>query len=90
MLYKNFCQSCCMPIDDTALQGTEKDGSPSREYCKYCYEHGKFINADISLDEMKVLVRSKMEEQKIPENIINMAVASLPTLKRWRQTVLIM
>ena len=37
-----FCQSCGMPIDDPALRGTERGGTPSEHYCKYCYQEGAF------------------------------------------------
>ena len=29
-----FCQSCGMPIDDPALRGTERGGTPSEHYCQ--------------------------------------------------------
>ena len=80
---KNFCQSCSMPLDSPELLGTEKDGSKSQEYCKYCYQKGAFINPGMTLDEMRVLVKSQMEKMKIDTSIINMAVTSLPKLKRW-------
>ena len=66
MEYKTFCQSCSMPIDDAALRGSEKDGSVSNEYCKYCYQQGEFLEPNMSLNEMKVLVRTKMAERNIP------------------------
>jgi hypothetical protein len=46
---KIFCQSCTMPIDNIGNRGTEKDGSKSDLYCKYCYLHGAFIDPDMSL-----------------------------------------
>lgn len=76
------CQSCSMPLDNMELLGTEKDGSKNQEYCKYCYENGRFTNPDISLDEMQSLVIHKMEKEKIPENVIDAAVSSLSHLKR--------
>lgn len=81
---ENFCQSCSMPIDDPALKGTEKDGAKSNEYCTYCYQNGSFINPNMTLSEMKILVKEQMEKRKMDSHIINMAVSSLPNLKRWR------
>jgi hypothetical protein len=81
---KQFCQSCSMPLDKPELLGTEKDGTNSTEYCTYCYQKGAFINPNMSLDEMKKLVKEQMEKMKIDTGIINMAVNSLPSLKRWR------
>jgi hypothetical protein len=81
---KNFCQSCSMPLDNPGLPGTEKNGSPSQEYCKYCYQNGAFINPSMTLDEMRSLVKTQMEKMKIATGIIDLAVTSLPNLKRWR------
>jgi radical SAM superfamily enzyme len=81
---KNFCQSCSMPLDKPELLGTEKDGAKSKEYCTYCYQNGAFINPGMTLEEMKTLVKGQMEKMKIDTGIINMAVSSLPGLKRWR------
>ena len=87
---KNFCQSCSMPLDKPEQQGTEKDGSKSKEYCTYCFQNGAFINPNMTMDEMKTLVREQMEKRKIDAGIIQMAVSSLPHLKRWRAKTLVM
>lgn len=81
---KTFCQSCSMPLDNPAMLGTEKDGSKSQEYCKYCYQEGKFMTPGMTLDEMRSLVRTQMDKMKMDPAIINLAVSTLPTLKRWR------
>ncbi len=80
---KNLCQSCSMPLDKPELQGTEKDGSKSKEYCSYCYQNGAFTTPNISLNEMKTLVKTQMEKMKMDSSIINGAVNILPSLKRW-------
>lgn len=46
-----FCQSCGMPMTDPALRGTEKDGSPSEYYCKYCYTDGAFTG-EMTMEQM--------------------------------------
>lgn len=73
-----------MPLDKPEMMGTEKDGSKSNEYCTYCYQNGAFVNPNMKLEEMKILVKEQMEKRKIDTGIINMAVSSLPNLKRWR------
>lgn len=73
-----------MPMDNAEMQGTEKDGTKSNEYCKYCYQHGAFINPDMTLEEMKIIVREQMEKRNIESTIIGRAISSLPQLKRWR------
>ena len=81
---KIFCQSCTMPIDNVADRGTEKDGSKSNEYCKYCYQEGALINPNMTFEEMKSLVITQMKNMNLPPDIIQNSVRSLPNLKRWR------
>jgi len=73
-----------MPLDNPELSGTEKDGSKNNEYCKYCYENGAFVNPNMNLKEMTNLVITQMETMNIDSKTIDMAVSSLPNLKRWR------
>lgn len=80
-----ICQSCSMPLTSSEILGTEKDGSPKKLYCKYCYRNGQFTRPQITLEEMKVLVTNKMEEMKMDAGTINMVVSCLPNLKRWRK-----
>ncbi|HEY8920457.1 MAG TPA: zinc ribbon domain-containing protein [Chitinophaga sp.] len=80
-----LCQSCSMPINDPAMAGTEKDGSPSREYCKYCYQNGAFTNPDMTLDDMYSVVKREMEKRNISQDTITLASNSLPYLKRWQK-----
>lgn len=82
---KTFCQSCCMPIDDISLRGSEKDGSTSEEYCKYCYADGAFAQ-DCTLQEMIDFCvplmandESGMDEAEA-RTLLNQ---TLPGLKRW-------
>lgn len=91
--FKNFnqmeneriCQSCSMPLSTPELLGTEKDGSPKKYYCKYCYQNGQFTNPNLTLEEMKIKVKDQMEKMKIDDETITIAVDSLPNLKRWRK-----
>ena len=80
----NFCQSCSMPLDNPEMLGTEKNGAKSKEYCSYCYQNGAFINPHMTLTDMKTMVKGMMEKMKIDSNIINMALNTIPNLKRWR------
>jgi hypothetical protein len=73
-----------MPIDNVADRGTEKDGSKSNEYCKYCYQDGALINPNMTFEEMKSLVITQMKNMNLPPDIIQNSVRSLPNLKRWR------
>lgn len=72
-----------MPLDTDEMCGTEKDGERSHEYCMYCYQNGQFTRPDMTLSEMSAMVRMQMQRQKIEEPIIQLALRTLPTLKRW-------
>ena len=89
---KLLCQSCTMPIDNLADRGTERDGSKSSEYYKYCYQNGAMVNPGMTLEEMKALVITQMKKMNLPPAIIEASVKSLPYLKRWRkmQTMLLL
>lgn len=82
-----YCQSCGMPMDTDSLYGTELDGSLNKDYCKYCYENGKFTAA-CSMEEMiefcvphMVSANSSMSENEAR----NMMKEYFPKLKRWKQ-----
>ena len=78
------CQSCSMPLT-TALLGTEKDGSPNYEYCKFCYQQGEFTHPDITMEEMISRMTAMMERKRLPEDILEAAISRMPHLKRWVQ-----
>ncbi|WMI72224.1 zinc ribbon domain-containing protein [Aminobacterium sp. MB27-C1] len=81
---KKFCQSCGMPLDDSSLLGTEKDGSPTHDYCIYCYKEGAFEEPDITMEEMiEVCVPYMVEQGFDEEKARKMLAEFLPTLNRW-------
>lgn len=80
----NICQSCTMPIENPELKGSEKDGSPSNDYCIYCYQHGVFTRPHLTLGEMKTMVKTQMQKKNIDPILIQMAIKNLPYLKRWK------
>ena len=83
---ERYCQCCGMPMGDTnALYGTEKDGSRSADYCKYCYENGAFTS-DCTMEEMIefcVPVMAKENPDMTEETAREMMQQYFPTLKRW-------
>ncbi len=81
-----FCQSCGMPLKKGANSGTEKDGSKSLDYCYKCYENGKFIGEDATLEAMREIVLNHMKkEMKIPRFIGKILTANMKNLKRWKK-----
>jgi hypothetical protein len=74
-----------MPLENPGLRGTESDGSGNHEYCIYCYRDGAFVKPDITLDDMRRLVKQQMEKRRMNAGIINMTQNFLPGLKRWKE-----
>jgi hypothetical protein len=82
--YKN-CQSCGMPMSrDQHGGGTEIDGSKSSMYCSHCYETGQFTLPNITQEEMKERVRSKLVEFGFPRFMTGFFVRNIPKLERWK------
>ncbi len=82
--YKN-CQSCGMPMNkDPDGGGSEADGTRSTRSCSHCYKDGIFAQPDITVDEMKQLVKEKMAEMKIPGFMGWFFTRGIPKLERWR------
>jgi hypothetical protein len=84
---KLLCQSCTIPLDNGDTKGTEKDGSKSNEYCKYCYVNGELVNPNMTLDEMKDMVKTQMGKMNLPANLIELSLKTLPGLKRWKNKI---
>lgn len=82
-----FCQSCTYPIDNAEDRGTEKDGTKSDLYCKYCYEKGEFTDPDMTLQRMIEIATTEMNRQNLPEQLISQAISKLPNLLRWKNSV---
>lgn len=78
-----LCQSCSMPLDANTA-GTEKNGTASKTYCKYCYQDGQFVNPNLTLEEMRQVIKREMAKRNIPDALTSQAVNVLPTLKRWQ------
>lgn len=38
-----ICQCCGMPLNEDSLISRETDGSYNEEYCKWCYNDGRFV-----------------------------------------------
>lgn len=83
-VYSN-CQSCGMPLKrDAKGGGTNADGSKSVMYCSNCYDQGKFILPEITLNEMKERVKSKLKEFGFPGFLAGIYTKNIPKLERWK------
>jgi hypothetical protein len=86
------CQSCGMPLHtgipmDTVFLGTAADGSPVKEYCKFCYAAGAFVEPQLAMKDMIEKSTSHMTRVlHMPgEKAKEMALALIPKLHRWKK-----
>lgn len=83
----NMCQSCGMPMGTTdEMYGTNKDGSKSTDYCKFCYGEGRFFKEE-TMDEMieSCIPFVKEDKPEMSDDEIRGLLSTLyPTLKRWQ------
>lgn len=83
---QTICQSCGMPMQRVEDFGMNADGSASAEYCRYCFQGGKFT-ADMTLEQFieKNVKIAKTKLGMSEEQARAMATSVIPTLKRWRK-----
>ena len=82
-----LCQSCSMPLARAEDFGTDADGMPAREYCRYCFQAGGFTNPKMTMVEMIDLLAGMSEKMNMtPAQARAMGQTVLPTLRRWRET----
>ena len=82
--YKS-CQSCGMPLKRDELGGgTETDGSRNTRYCSHCYQNGRFVQPDLTVDGMQARVRARMVEIGFPRFLGALFTRGIPKLERWR------
>ncbi len=80
-----FCQSCAMPMTDESLYGKEADGTLSPDYCKYCYDAGRFLQ-DVPMEEfIDHCVGLSSYAGMAPEQMRAHCTEVFPNLKRWRR-----
>jgi Putative zinc ribbon domain len=81
-----YCQSCAMPLGAPADFGTTAEGIRQNDYCHFCFAGGKFINPNITFEQMlELTVTMGAAATGMPAEAMRAAVAPLlPTLKRWR------
>lgn len=79
------CQSCGMPLKaDPNGGGTNADGSLGNECCSFCFQDGKLMNPEMTIEEMRALIIGKLGEKGYPRFIARFFATGLNRLKRWR------
>lgn len=78
-----ICQCCGMPLDDASIS-REPDGAFNEDYCKWCYDKGRFIYAD--LKELTDFLVGHMANEHWPaEQVRSFLEQQLPQLNHWRK-----
>lgn len=76
-----ICQCCGMPLEDSTTS-REPDGAFNEEYCKWCYNDGKFVYT--SLEELIDFLVGHMANEKFPpEQARSFFESQLPKLHYW-------
>ncbi|MFH0395591.1 zinc ribbon domain-containing protein [Streptococcus sp. A34] len=82
--------SCAMPLNLHGLdvRGSEKDGTKSSIYCSYCYVNGRFVEPDISFEEMLAKGKTAISNGQGNALVKWLMKASYPMMlkktKRWK------
>lgn len=82
---EHFCNSCGMYLTDPSELGTQADGSPAPDYCKWCYDHGSFTE-DLTMEQMIERCAPMMVEHGdfTLDEAVSLLGAVLPHVKRWQ------
>jgi hypothetical protein len=78
------CQSCYMPMSKPENFGKEADGSPSEDYCCYCYENGDFTTKQTLEEAVESNIQFWQDEGQTAEEARADIMKVFPTLKRWK------
>lgn len=80
-----ICQSCAMPMQAPDQHGTESNGTPSADYCCYCYQNGAFGKDETMADMIETCIPFVVEANVYPDAESARAAmhAYFPSLKRW-------
>ncbi|MBS6592056.1 MAG: effector binding domain-containing protein [Oscillospiraceae bacterium] len=86
MTNTKICQSCAMPMT-AADHGTNADGTPSTDFCKFCMKNGKM--GDCTMEQMAdICADIDLRDGRAADKqaAVNMYMSVLPMLKRWGGT----
>lgn len=87
-MIEKVCQSCGMPMGTTdELYGLESNGKLSKDYCKFCYDDGEFVD-DCTMEQMMNLcidLNVAYNEYLDPDDAKKLVEGFFPSLKRWKK-----
>ena len=77
-----ICQCCGMPLDDTTIS-KEPNGDFNEEYCKWCYDDGKFNYT--SMEQLIEFCVEHMANENWPAEQVRAHMESVvPKLNHWK------
>lgn len=83
-----ICQSCGMSCSPENM-GTRYDLSKSKEYCRSCYQAGKFVDPSLTLQDMEIQLLEKAEvHDEITLEEAQQIIRKLKDLKRWQMDMI--
>jgi AraC-type DNA-binding domain-containing proteins len=83
-----ICQSCSMPMTVAEHFGTNSNGSPSTDYCRFCFQNGNFTH-NMNMEDTIANTVSFYNSAQINGKTLTKDEFALkkhiqfPTLKRW-------
>lgn len=78
-----ICQCCGMPLDESSLS-REPDGAFNEDYCKWCYEGGRFAYS--SVEQLADFLAGHMSSPEWPrEAARSYFLERLPQLEHWQE-----
>ncbi|MBR3629866.1 MAG: helix-turn-helix domain-containing protein, partial [Oscillospiraceae bacterium] len=80
---KPVCQCCGMPLEPELIS-REKDGSPNRQYCKWCYADGTYTYSDMD-DLIEVCIRHMPMDGISEDEARAYLRETLPQLDYWKR-----
>lgn len=82
----NFCQSCAMKMSEKDY-GSNADGSKNKEYCKYCFQNGKFTKEQTMEEAIESDIQFWMNDTdcKTADAARSKMMEVFPKLKRWKK-----
>lgn len=80
---KLICQCCGMPLEDSSIS-READGTFNEEYCKWCYDNGKFVYTSLEA-LIDFLVEHMSNEDFPPEKARAYFKSQLSQLNYWKK-----
>jgi hypothetical protein len=82
------CQSCGMSMVNPEDFGTNEDGSPSNEYCRFCFQNGEFTAKMEMPDYIEMQIKIAVEKLGMSEeNAREMVENTIPNLRRWKKGI---